>query len=87
MSQIPIMAKHHVSVVGMDDYNNKAIGMYLYDGRVGNDHVKLQANPNYWGGKPAIETLVFKPPGLQCGLWLWKRRSALCRSPDGRGLC
>ncbi|NLY53422.1 MAG: hypothetical protein GX060_02175 [Firmicutes bacterium] len=63
MSQIPIMAKHHVSVVGMDDYNNKAIGTgpFMMVEWVPNDHVKLQANPNYWGGKPAIETLVFKP--------------------------
>ena len=35
------MAKHHVSVVGMDDYNNKAIGTGFMMVEWANDHVKL----------------------------------------------
>lgn len=63
MSQIAIMAKHHVSVVGLDDYNNKAIGTgpFMMVEWVPDDHVTLKANPNYWGGKPALEKVVFKP--------------------------
>ncbi len=63
MSQIPIMAKHHVSKVGLDDYNNQAIGTgpFMMVEWIPDDHVTLKANPNYWGGKPAIETLIFKP--------------------------
>ncbi len=63
MSQIPIMAKHHVSKVGLDDYNNKAIGTgpFMMVEWIPDDHVTLKANPNYWGGKPALETVIFKP--------------------------
>lgn len=63
MSQIPIMAKHHVSAVGLDEYNQKALGTgpFKMTAWVPDDYVKLVANADYWGGKPAVETLVFKP--------------------------
>lgn len=63
MSQVPIMAKHHVSKVGLDDYNSKAIGTgpFMMVEWIPDDHVTLKANPNYWGGKPAIENVIFKP--------------------------
>lgn len=63
MNQIAIMAKHHVEVVGLDNYNNQAIGTgpFKMVEWVPDDHVKLEANTEYWGGTPAIKTLVFKP--------------------------
>lgn len=63
MSQIGIMAQHHVPAVGLDDYNNKALGTgpFMLVEWVPDDHVTLKANPNYWGGKPALEKVIFKP--------------------------
>lgn len=63
MTQMPIMAQHVVSKVGMDDYNDKAIGTgpFMMVEWVPDAHVKLKANPEYWGGEPSIKNLVFKP--------------------------
>lgn len=63
MTQIAIMAEHHVSVVGFDDYNTQAIGTgpFKMVEWVPDDHVTLAANTDYWGGEPELKTLVFKP--------------------------
>ena len=33
---------------------------YMVDAYEGNAYLRLKANPKYWGGKPAFETVVFK---------------------------
>lgn len=49
--------------VGMDGFSAKPIGtgMYKLIEWVKNDHYTLEANPDYWGVKPTIKTLVFRP--------------------------
>ncbi|HTJ56068.1 MAG TPA: ABC transporter substrate-binding protein [Devosiaceae bacterium] len=36
-------------------------GPYKFVEWVKDDHVKLEANPDYWGGAPAVKTVVFRP--------------------------
>jgi peptide/nickel transport system substrate-binding protein len=36
-------------------------GPYLFKEWVHDDHVTVSLNPNYWGPKPRIDTLVFRP--------------------------
>jgi peptide/nickel transport system substrate-binding protein len=36
-------------------------GPYIFKEWVHDDHVAVTANPNYWGPKPQIQTIVFRP--------------------------
>lgn len=36
-------------------------GPWMFEEWVKDDHITLVANPNYWLGKPEIETLIFRP--------------------------
>ncbi len=36
-------------------------GPYIFKEWVHDDHVTVSANPKYWGPKPAIQTIVFRP--------------------------
>lgn len=53
----------YYSEVGMDEFGLKPIGTgpYKLVEWVKNDHFTLEANPDYWGPKPTIQRLIFRP--------------------------
>ena len=57
-----VLPKAYYEKVGADGFEKKPIGTgpYMVDEYQGNAFLRLKANPNYWGGKPAFETVVFK---------------------------
>ena len=57
-----VMPKAYYTKVGADGFEKKPIGTgpYMVDEYQGNAFLRLKANPKYWGGKPAFETVVFK---------------------------
>src|SRR6202011_279512 len=36
-------------------------GPYIFKEWVHDDHVAVTANPNYWGSKPQVQTIIFRP--------------------------
>jgi peptide/nickel transport system substrate-binding protein len=56
------LPKAYYEKVGAEGFEKKPIGTgpYMVDEYQGNAFVRLKANPKYWGGKPAFETVVFK---------------------------
>jgi peptide/nickel transport system substrate-binding protein len=57
-----VMPKAYFEKVGAEGFEAKPIGTgpYMVDQFERNAFVRLKANPDYWGGKPAFETVVFK---------------------------
>ena len=57
-----ILPKAYYEKVGAEGFEKKPIGTgpYMVDAYEGNAFLRLKANPNYYGGKPAFETVVFK---------------------------
>ncbi len=57
-----ILPKAYYEKVGPQGFEKKPIGTgpYMVDAYEGNAYLRLKANPKYWGGKPAFETVVFK---------------------------
>lgn len=57
-----VLPKAYYEKVGAEGFEKKPIGTgpYMVDAYEGNAFLRLKANPNYWGGKPAFETVVFK---------------------------
>ena len=57
-----VMPKAYYERVGASGFEAKPIGTgpYMVDAFEGNAFLRLKANPNWWGGKPAFETVVFK---------------------------
>jgi peptide/nickel transport system substrate-binding protein len=57
-----VLPKAYYEKVGADGFEKKPIGTgpYMVDSYQGNAFLRLKANPKYWGGKPAFETVVFK---------------------------
>ncbi|MDH6231902.1 peptide/nickel transport system substrate-binding protein [Mesorhizobium soli] len=57
-----VLPKAHYEKVGAEGFEKKPIGTgpYMVDAYEGNSFLRLKANPNYFGGKPPFETVVFK---------------------------
>jgi peptide/nickel transport system substrate-binding protein len=57
-----VLPKAYYTKVGPEGFEKKPIGSgpYMVDEYSGNAFLRLKANPNYWGAKPAFETVVFK---------------------------
>ncbi|MFZ0070536.1 MAG: ABC transporter substrate-binding protein [Xanthobacteraceae bacterium] len=57
-----VLPKDYFEKVGAEGFEKKPIGTgpYTVDAYQGNAFLRLKANPKYWGGKPAFETVVFK---------------------------
>jgi peptide/nickel transport system substrate-binding protein len=57
-----VLPKDYFEKVGAEGFEKKPIGTgpYMVDAYQGNAFLRLKANPKYWGGKPAFETVVFK---------------------------
>jgi peptide/nickel transport system substrate-binding protein len=64
MSRYPayIVPPAYVRAVGNDQFARKPIGTGAYKVTefVPDDHVTMQANPGYWAGKPAIDTVIWR---------------------------
>ena len=57
-----VLPKAYYEKVGPQGFEKAPIGTgpYMVDAYEGNAYLRLKANPKYWGGKPAFETVVFK---------------------------
>ncbi|MBN9018660.1 MAG: peptide ABC transporter substrate-binding protein [Rhizobiales bacterium] len=57
-----VLPKAYYTKVGAAGFEAKPIGTgpYMFDAYEGNSFLRLKANPNYFGGKPAFDTVVFK---------------------------
>jgi len=57
-----VMPKAYYEKAGAEGFEKKPIGTgpYMVDEYSGNAFLRLKANPNYWGGQPAFETVIFK---------------------------
>ena len=57
-----VLPRAYYEKVGAEGFEKAPVGTgpYMVDGFEANAFLKLKANPNYWGGKPAFGTVVFK---------------------------
>ncbi len=57
-----LIPPHYYEEVGKEGFEKKPMGSgpYMVDKFERGSYVRLKANPYYWGGKPAIENVVFK---------------------------
>lgn len=57
-----VLPKAYYEKVGAEGFEKKPVGTgpYMVDAYEGNAFLRLKANPNYFGGKPPFETVVFK---------------------------
>lgn len=57
-----VMPKAYYEKVGVEGFEAKPIGTgpYMVDQFERNAFVRLKANPHYWGGKPAFDTVIYK---------------------------
>ncbi|WP_349371665.1 ABC transporter substrate-binding protein [Salinarimonas sp.] len=57
-----VLPKDYYERVGPEGFEAAPIGTgpYMVDAYEGNSFLRLKANADYWGGKPAFETVVFK---------------------------
>ena len=57
-----VLPKDYYERVGAEGFEAAPVGTgpYMVDAYEGNSFLRLKANPDYWGGKAAFETVVFK---------------------------
>lgn len=57
-----VLPKAYYEKVGPEGFEKKPVGTgpYMVDAYEGNAFLRLKANPNWYGGKPAFDTVVFK---------------------------
>ncbi|ENN87230.1 ABC transporter, periplasmic peptide-binding protein [Rhizobium freirei PRF 81] len=57
-----VLPKDYYTKVGAEGFEKKPIGTgpYMVDAYEGNSYLRLKANPNYFGGKPSFDTVIFK---------------------------
>ncbi len=57
-----VLPKAYYEKVGAEGFEKKPVGTgpYMVDAYEGNAFLRLKANPTYFGGKPAFETVIFK---------------------------
>jgi peptide/nickel transport system substrate-binding protein len=57
-----LIPPHYYQQVGKEGFEKKPMGSgpYMFDQFERGSFVRLKANPNYWGGKPAFDTVIFK---------------------------
>ena len=57
-----VLPRAYYEKVGPEGFEKKPVGTgpYMVDAYERNAFLRLKANPHYWGGKPAIDTVVFK---------------------------
>ena len=57
-----VLPKAYYEKVGAEGFEKAPIGTgpYMMEKFERNAFVRLKANPNYWGGKPAFETVIIK---------------------------
>jgi len=57
-----VLPKDYYTKVGAQGFEKKPVGTgpYMVDAYEGNSYLRLKANPNYFGGKPAFDTVIFK---------------------------
>ena len=57
-----VLPRAYYEKVGAEGFEKAPVGSgpYMVDAFERNAFVRLKANPRYWGGKPAIDTVVFK---------------------------
>jgi peptide/nickel transport system substrate-binding protein len=57
-----LLPRHYLEKVGPSGFEQKPMGSgpYMFDQFERGSYLRLRANPRYWGGKPAFETVIFK---------------------------
>ena len=57
-----VLPKKYYESVGAEGFEAKPVGSgpYMVDEFQQNAFLRLKANPNYWGGKPAFDTVIYK---------------------------
>ena len=63
MAQLRLLSKAYTEKIGDDEVNLKPMGTgpYKLVEWIKEDHITLEANPNYWGKKPAIANVRYRP--------------------------
>lgn len=58
-----IVPPQYVEEVGDEEFAKKPVGTgpFTFEEWVPNERVVLKANDDYWGGRPEVDTLVFRP--------------------------